>query len=37
MGWEDGRNFIKNFPKIEGFLVNDNEIWISDGFNEILY
>jgi thiamine biosynthesis lipoprotein len=37
MGWDDGRNFIKNFPKIEGFLVNDNEIWISDGFNEILY
>ena len=37
MGNKEGKDLIRNSPEIEGFLVNGDELWSSEGFKKLVY
>ena len=35
-GWEEGKIFINSLENVEGVLITDDEIWLSEGFKKLL-
>lgn len=36
-GWDEGKRLIESLEGVEGFLVRENEVWMSKGLEKYLY